>query len=208
MRFLLICSLLGLLACSDVPATAAVAEGAVPTQTEAEGALPPTTTTTPQTAKAETLLCQINGEPWAYTKASGIVSRNRQSGKRTAIITFKRKLEKGSESVQLYYNGDSYELEGVSLQLKQAKTDGGLFTAFYVIQPDTRDRYPNTTLSGTLDLSDLEVAAGTAAVTKLDIRWEKDKLEHADDAVISVTDLQFSGIGYSDLVKVKKELGG
>jgi len=77
-----------------------------------------------------------------------------------------------------------------------------------VIQPDTRDRYPNTTLSGTLDLSDLEVAAGTAAVTKLDIRWEKDKLEHADDAVISVTDLQFSGIGYSDLVKVKKELGG
>jgi hypothetical protein len=149
-------------------------------------------------------LCQINGENWAYTKASGIVSTHAKTEKRTAIITFKKKLEKGSESIQLRYDANSSELEVVSIQLKFQKKEGGVFTCFYELFPDTRDRHPESELSGTIDLSDPSSASGVAEIKNLNIKYEKENLLNLDDAVINITDLKFTDIGYSDITKFVK----
>lgn len=53
-----------------------------------------------------TFLCKINGKDWSYTKASGIVSRHKKTKKSTAVFTFTKQLEKGKETVQLYYDGE------------------------------------------------------------------------------------------------------
>jgi len=151
-----------------------------------------------------TYLCQINGENWAYTKASGIISTHAKTGKRTAIITFKKKLEKGSESIQLRYDANSSELEVVSIQLKFQKKEGEVFTCFYELFPDTRDRHPESELSGTIDLSDPSSASGVAEIKNLNIKYEKEKLQNPDDAVISITGLKFTDIGYSDIDKITK----
>jgi len=60
-------------------------------------------------------LCQINGQDWNYTKASGIVSTHARTKKRTATVTFKKKLEKGSENIQLTYDAISFKLIKASL---------------------------------------------------------------------------------------------
>ncbi|CAN0605202.1 unnamed protein product, partial [Ectocarpus sp. 12 AP-2014] len=78
-----------------------------------------------------TFLCKINGKDWAYTKASGIISMEGKPRKRTAIITFKKKLEKGSESIQLWYNADSFELITTAVQLRFKNKEGKLFTCYY-----------------------------------------------------------------------------
>lgn len=161
------------------------------------------TTTKPLTDG--TYLCKINGKDWAYTKASGVVSRHKKTGKRTAIITFKKKLEKGSESIQLKYDGDSFKLESASLQLKFPKKGGGLITGFYDLFPDTRDRNPESDMSGTLDLSNATAASGNAELIKFNINYEKELLENPKDAVITVSGLKFSGVGYSDLDKLFKQ---
>ena len=160
----------------------------------------------PQSTNQGTKLCQVNGVAWAYTKASGIVSRHKKSGKRTAIITFKKKLEKGSESIQLYYDGDNFELEKVAVQLKLAKNDGGRFTGFYNFEPASSRNQPDAQLSGSLDLSDASAAAGTAEASNINISYEKNQLANPEDAVINITGLSFSGVGYSDLNAVKKQL--
>jgi len=152
-----------------------------------------------------TYLCKINGKDWAYTKASGIVSRHKKTGKRTAIITFKKQLEKGSESVQLYYDSDSFELESASLQLKFPKKGGTLMTGFYDLFPDTRDKNPESDMSGTLDLSNPTTASGTAELIKFNMKYEKGLLENPKDAVVTVSDLNFSGVGYSDIDKLFKQ---
>jgi len=149
-------------------------------------------------------LCKINGQDWAYTKASGIVSTHARTGKRTAIITFKRKLEKGSESMQLHYNADSFELEVVSIQLKFPKKDGKLFTCYYDLFPDTRNHSPQSELSGSIDLSDPSSASGVAELKNINIKYEKEALLDPENAVISVTGLKFTDIGYSDLGKIFK----
>jgi len=151
-----------------------------------------------------TYLCKINGKDWGYTKASGIVSKNKKTGKRTAIITFKKKLEKGSESVQLKYDGDTFKLESASLQLKFPKKDGNLMTGFYDLFPDTRDRNPESEMSGIIDLSNATTASGIAELIKFNMKYEKELLENPKDAVITVSGLKFSGIGYSDLDKLFK----
>jgi len=150
-------------------------------------------------------LCKINGKDWQYTKASGIVSRHKKTGKRTAIITFKKKLDKGSESIQLKYDGDSFQLESASLQLKFPKKDGGLMTGFYDLFPDTRDKNPQSDMSGTLDLSNATTASGNAELINFNISYEKELLENPKDAIVTVSDLHFSGIPYSDIDKLFKQ---
>lgn len=149
-----------------------------------------------------TYLCKINGKDWGYTKASGIVSRHKKTGKRIAIFTFKRKLEKGSESIQLYYDGDSFKLESAALILKFPKKGGGRVSGHYKLFEDTRKRNPESDMSGTIDLSNLQKAAGNAELTKFNITYEKSLLENPKrDAVITVTDLKFKGVVYSDINK-------
>ncbi|RZV66310.1 MAG: hypothetical protein EX254_03970 [Flavobacteriaceae bacterium] len=145
-----------------------------------------------------TYLCKINDKDWSYTKASGIVSRHKKTKKRTAIITFTNKLDKGSESVQLSYDGDSYQLESASIQLRLPKKGGGMMTAFYQMFPDMRERYPESDISGTLDLTDPTAASGNAELSKLNVRWEKENLEDPANSVITLTGIKFSDIGYSD----------
>jgi hypothetical protein len=144
-------------------------------------------------------LCQINGQDWDYTEASGIVSTDTRTGKRTALITFKKKLEKGSEHIQLYYDADSFELYAVSLILRHSKKGGGPVTCYYNLKPETRKRNPQGELSGTIDLSDSSSASGVAEVKNLNIDNGKEELLNPEDAVISVTGLKFTNIGYSDL---------
>ncbi|MFT5906089.1 MAG: hypothetical protein ACI9E1_001694 [Cryomorphaceae bacterium] len=146
-------------------------------------------------------LCKINGQDWNYTKASGIVSTHARTKKRTALLTFKRKLEKGSEHIQLHYDTETSKLIAASLQLKFTKKDGKLSTCFYDIKPETRSRKPQTELMGSIDLSNPSNASGTAEIKNLNINYEKDKLKNAEDAVITVTDLKFTDIGYSDTDK-------
>lgn len=157
-----------------------------------------------KTLSNTTYLCKINDKDWAYTKASGIVSRHKKTGKRTAIITFKKQLEKGSESIQLYYDGDSFELERASVQLKFPKKGGGRLNGMYDLHPDTRDKNPNSDMSGTLDLSNATTASGNAELIKFNIKYEKELLKNPKDAVITVSDLNFSGVGYSDIDKLFK----
>jgi hypothetical protein len=155
-----------------------------------------------------TLLCQINGKPWHYTKASGLITADRKTGARTALITFTKKLEKGSESIQLYYNAETYELQKANAQLKFPKAGGGRFGGIYELSdlPHTQ-KVPGNSKAGTIDLSDPKAASGTANVINAGVLYEKEQLANAEDAVVSLTDLRFAGIGYSDLAKEKAKLG-
>lgn len=155
-----------------------------------------------------TLLCQVNGKPWHYTKASGIITADRKTGARTALITFKKKLDKGSESIQLYYDADTYELQKANAQLKFPKAGGGRFGGIYELSDKAHTKkIPGNSMGGSIDLSDLKVASGTATAINIGVMFEKEALANEEDAVISLTDLRFSGIGYSDLAKEKKKLG-
>lgn len=168
--------------------------------------LPTATTPAPPVESAQngTLLCEVNGKPWHYTKASGIITADRKTGARTALITFKKKLDKGSESIQLYYAADTYELQKASLQLKFPKNDGKLFTGFYDLSENNKRKWlPSSSLQGSIDLSDTQTASGTAEVIDVAINYEKDKLADTGDAVVTISGLRFSGVGYSDLAKVK-----
>lgn len=162
-----------------------------------------TETTKTKSVTDGTLLCKIDGKDWAYTKASGIIDKNPKTGKLTAIFTFKKKLEKGSESVQLYYDAKSFELEGAALQLKVMKTSGKLGTGFYSIKSGSRKIYPQTKLSGSIDLSNTSKASGIAIIENITMsKYEKKELKNREDEEISITDLKFIDIGYSDLDKV------
>ncbi len=152
--------------------------------------------------KNNNILCQINGRDWAYTKASGIVSMEGKPRKRTAIITFTKKLEKGSETIQLYYDADSFELIIASLQLKFKNKDGKLFTCYYYLSPDTQKHSPKSIMSGTVDLSNLTAASGTAVVSNINIKYEKEALLNPEEGVVTLTDLEFTAIGYSDIDKL------
>ena len=151
-----------------------------------------------------TYLCKINGEDWGYTSADGLVSRNSSTNKRTATITFIKKLEKGSESIQLEYNVDANTLTRVLAELKRPDKDGNLFTNFYNQSADRLDRNPEASMSGTVTLSeDQRVAAGNALFT-VQNDFEKDKLGNKGDLLITVSDLNFSGVSYSDTDDLKK----
>tara|TARA_R110002073_G_scaffold41593_7_gene117454 strand:- start:1641 stop:2258 length:618 start_codon:yes stop_codon:yes gene_type:complete len=151
-----------------------------------------------------TYLCKINGEDWGYTSADGLVSRNSSTNIRTATITFIKKLEKGSESIQLEYNVDANTLTRVLAELKRPDKDGNLFTNFYNQSADRLDRNPEASMSGTVTLSeDQRVVAGNALFT-VQNDFEKDKLGNKGDLLITVSDLNFSGVSYSDTDDLKK----
>jgi hypothetical protein len=151
-----------------------------------------------------TFLCKIDGEDWGYTEASGIVSRNSSTNVRTATITFKKKLAKGSEAVQLEYDVDANALTRVLLELKRPDKDGNLFTNFYNQASNRLDKNPEASMSGTITLSeDKRVAAGNAIFT-VQNDFEKDKLANQTDILMTVSDLNFSGVAYSDTDDLKK----
>ena len=150
-----------------------------------------------------TLLCKINGSDWGYTTADGLVSRNSSTNIRTATITFVKKLDKGSESVQLEYDVDTNTLTRVLAELKRPDKDGNLFTNFYNQSANQLDRNPEASMSGTVSLDEDErIAAGNAIFT-VQNDFEKDKLGNPSDLLITVSDLSFSGIFYSDTDDIK-----
>ncbi|SDH33679.1 hypothetical protein [Winogradskyella thalassocola] len=155
-----------------------------------------------ESANKGTFLCEINGKDWAYTKASGIVDTHAKTKKRTAIMTFTKKLDKGSESVQLFYDADSYQLEKATAILKTPKKGGGTMSAMYQLLNEGGKRTPDSVISGVIDLSNATVASGTAEVSNMKIRFKEDELEDASMEVITFSSLKFSGVGYSDLDKV------
>ena len=160
--------------------------------------------TVAKTADNSTYLCKINGEEWGYTSADGLVSRNSSTNVRTATITFIKKLAKGSESVQLEYDVDANTLTRVLAELKRPDMEGNLFTNFYNQSADRLDRNPEASMSGSITLSeDQRVAAGNALFT-VQNDFEKDKLGNASDLLITISDLNFSGVPYSDTDDLKK----
>ncbi|MEQ9583507.1 MAG: hypothetical protein RIM68_15340 [Arenibacter sp.] len=160
--------------------------------------------TVAKTADNSTYLCKINGEEWRYTSADGLVSRNSSTNVRTATITFIKKLAKGSESVQLEYDVDANTLTRVLAELKRPDKEGNLFTNFYNQSADRLDRNPEASMSGSITLSeDQRVAAGNALFT-VQNDFEKDKLGNASDLLITISDLNFSGVPYSDTDDLKK----
>jgi hypothetical protein len=159
------------------------------------------TVTVKNKSKNKTYLCKINGKDWAYTKASGIVSRHKKTGIRSAIITFKNKLKKGSESVQVEYDTDKNNVIRVLVQIKRLNKEGKKISATYSLHTDTLDRNKETNMNGTIDLSNPTSASGTATFT-IENRFEQKVLKNASDILIHITDLKFSNVGYSDLNKV------
>ena len=155
-----------------------------------------------ETKNKTTYLCKINGKDWGYTKASGIVSRHRKTNKREAIFTFTKQLEKGKETVQLFYDGDTNQLEQVNIHLKVPKTDGKRMTAMYLYYPETMKFHPKAKITGSIDLSNSSNASGNAEVKNLNIRYEKNQLKNTGDEIITVTGINFKGIGYSDADKL------
>ena len=156
-----------------------------------------------QRSSNTTILCKINGSDWGYTTADGLVSRNSSTNIRTATITFVKKLDKGSESVQLEYDVDTNTLTRVLAELKRPDKDGNLFTNFYNQSANQLDRNPEASMSGTVSLDEDErIAAGNAIFT-VQNDFEKDKLGNPSDLLITVSDLSFSGIFYSDTDDIK-----
>ena len=82
--------------------------------------------------------------------------------------------------------------------------EGNLFTNFYNQSADRLDRNPKASMSGSITLSeDQRVAAGNALFT-VQNDFEKDKLGNASDLLITISDLNFSGVPYSDTDDLKK----
>ena len=99
---------------------------------------------------------------------------------------------------------DANTLTRVLAELKRPDKDGNLFTNFYNQAADRLDRNPEASISGTVTLSeDQRVAAGNALFT-VQNDFEKDKLGNKGDLLITVSDLNFSGVSYSDTDDLKK----
>ncbi|EDP70984.1 hypothetical protein FBALC1_00832 [Flavobacteriales bacterium ALC-1] len=150
----------------------------------------------------DTYLCKVNGKDWGYTKASGVVSKNKNTGEKRASFTFKKKLDKGNESIMLDYDGDTFKLISASLILKFPKKGGGLVSGHYSLFPDTRSQNPESDMSGVIDLSNGSSASGNAELKKFNMKYEWDLLENPEYRVITVSDLKFEGVVYSDINKV------
>jgi len=160
--------------------------------------------TTDKSTANGTFLCKINGEDWAYTSNNGIVSRNSSTKVRTATIGFKKKLEKGSESIQVEYDVDKNVLNNVWVQLKRPTKDGKIITAFYTQYGNKIHLDPKASLSGTVSLNeDSRKASGTAEIT-ISNDYEQDQLANPEDLLITISDLSFSDVSYSDTDDLKK----
>lgn len=148
----------------------------------------------------DSYLCKINNEDWYYTKASGLVYIEKKTAIKKAIITFKKKLNRGNESIQLEYDVEKNILVRVLINIKRLDNEGKTISALYKATLKTISRIPATNLSGNIDLSNPNTASGTANF-KVENNYEKKKIKNQEDLLIYVSGLNFSGISYSDLNK-------
>lgn len=123
---------------------------------------------------------------------------------RTATIGFSKKLTKGSESIQLEYDVDKNILNNVLVELKRPTKDGKTIKVFYTLYADNLNLTPQASLSGTVTLSENDRKASGTAVFTIPNKYEKDQLANTEDLLITVTDLNFAGIAYSDTDDLKK----
>jgi len=152
------------------------------------------------------VLCQVNGEKWAYTSGDGLVATNSSTKVRTATITFKKKLEKGCESIQLEYDVDKNALTTVRVQLKRPSKEGKTITAFYTQYGDKLHLDPKASLSGTVSLNeDSRKISGTAEIV-ISNDYEQDQLANPEDVLITISNLSFAKVSYSDMDDLKKML--
>lgn len=189
---LIILTIILLISCKDSSTSLTIDDNAAITEVIPNKPLPKKVTD-----NKGTYLCKINGKPWHYTKASGLVSRHRKTKKKDATFTFTKKLDKGSEVVQLFYDGDSYQLDRAAVHLKVPKTPNGKMTAMYIYHPNTMKNHPNAQISGTIDLSNPMNASGKAQISELDVRYDKENVKYSRDKIVTVTDINFEGVGYS-----------
>lgn len=159
-----------------------------------------------QTKKSDsgtTLLCKINGKDWSYSKASGIITKNKRTGEKLATVTFVKKMNKRTESIQLSYDGETLKLKNIAISLyieqnKFAGTKGGLtFTDYSLFSSDKKAE--NEMLSGTINLTSETVLSGNA--TAVVVHNAKRLIKHESDKTITITDLKFDQVPYSDATK-------
>ena len=150
-----------------------------------------------------TYLCKINGENWGYTKASGIITMDKNK-KPLAILTFKNQLDKGSEGIQIDYDLESNLIKKININVKRINKEGQRITAFYLLNPDIVDRHPDTYVSGNISFSKSDQASGTFEAY-VENAYKKEQLD-PEYHFVKVTDCEFAGIGYSDLNKMIKSL--
>ncbi|WP_408032668.1 hypothetical protein [Tenacibaculum xiamenense] len=148
-----------------------------------------------------TLLCKINDQNWYYTKASGLVTKNKRTDETLATITFKRRMDKKTESVQLDYDVTTKKLKniGVSIYIEQNKLvgfKGGLQRTDYELYASDK-KEPKESLSGTINTSDTKTLSGNA--NAVIVHSLKRLIKNKKDQVIHITDLQFSNVSYSDI---------
>ena len=154
--------------------------------------------------KTGTYLCKVNGNDWYYTSGDGLVSENSSTKVRTATIGFKKQLENGSESIQLEYDVKKNVLNNIWVQLKRPTKDGKIITAFYTQYGNKLDQSPGASLSGTVTLDEANRKASGTAIFTISNDYDQDKLANPEDLKITVTDLKFSGVEYSDTDDLKK----
>jgi hypothetical protein len=147
-------------------------------------------------------LCKINGEPWSYTEASGIIVSDKKKSARILKLTFTKQVNPGKESVALSFDEATKELLEASVQMKQPGKDGKRIHAIYLYNERTTNSNPKSKGTGQVTIGN-GVASGTAQLQNLRIQYESSLLDDQEDAEITVTDLSFSNIAFSD---VKKEM--
>lgn len=102
----------------------------------------------------------------------------------------------------MFYDGDINQLEKANIHLKVPKIDGKKMTAMYIYHPNTMKFHPNAKISGAIDLSNPSNAPGNAEVKDLDVRIDKQNIKHNTNKIITVTGINFKGIGYSEAGKL------
>ena len=132
------------------------------------------------------------------------MSRNSTTKLRRASIGFKKKLDKGSESIQLEYDVDKNVLNNVWVQLKRADKDGKIITVFYTQYGDKIQLDSKASLSGTVSLNEnTRKASGTAEII-ISNDNSKDDRANPDVALITISGLSFADVSYSDTDDLKK----
>ncbi|QKX06922.1 hypothetical protein HN014_19025 [Aquimarina sp. TRL1] len=156
---------------------------------------------TDKTTSQGMLLCLINGKNWSYTEASGIITKNKRTNETLATVTFKQKINKKTESVQLYYDVITKKLKNISVSIyveqnKHTGLAGGMQrTTYELFSTDKKDS--NESMAGTIDTSGANTLSGNAnAIINYN---QKHLIKNKHDEILHITDLQFSNVGYSDL---------
>lgn len=147
-------------------------------------------------------LCKINGEPWNFTEASGVVVEDNNKGIRILKLTFTKYLNPGKEHVSLTYDEATKELLEASVQIKQPGKDGKRIHSIYLFNERTTKSSHESSISGQVTM-DSETASGTAQMQNIPIQYQASLLADEKDAAITVTELSFNNIPFSD---VKKEM--